>query len=76
MLGYVYYKYILGHDKVKVENVVEENGPNVEIYETKHTRTTIVYKGDYVPYSTMLLNFYKSTYGNDTESQEKEEEKK
>lgn len=57
-----------------VEKVVEENKPNVKIYETKHTRTTIIYKDDSVPYTTMLLNFIKSTYGSSTESQKQEDD--
>ncbi len=57
-----------------VEKVVEENKSNVKIYETKHSRTTITYKDDSVPYTTMLLNYIKSTYGGSTESQKREEE--
>ncbi|KTF73576.1 hypothetical protein cypCar_00033115 [Cyprinus carpio] len=75
MLGYAYYKYTLGDDKAKVEKVIEDNRPNVKIYETKHTRTTIIYKDDSVPYTTMLLNFIKSSYGSSTESQKQDEEK-
>ncbi|KTF96566.1 hypothetical protein cypCar_00008420 [Cyprinus carpio] len=75
MLGYAYYKYTLGSDKV--EKVVEDNSPNVKIYETKHTRTTVIYKDseDSVPYTTMLLNFFKGTSGSSQESEKQEEEK-
>ncbi|KAK2888832.1 hypothetical protein Q8A67_014207 [Cirrhinus molitorella] len=75
MLGYAYYKYTLGDVKVEKKVVEEENRSNVEIYETKHTRTTIIYKEDSVPYTTMLLNFFRSTNGSSTESQKQEEEK-
>lgn len=60
---------------VEKKVVEEENKPNVKIYETKHTRTTVIYKEDSVPYTTMLLSFFKSTYGSSSENQKQEEEK-
>ncbi|XP_073708176.1 small integral membrane protein 26-like [Garra rufa] len=74
-IGYAYYKYTIGDIKVEKKVVEEENNPNVKTHETKRIQTTIIYKEDSVPHTTMLSNFYKSTYGSYPESQKQDEDK-
>ncbi|XP_028830057.1 small integral membrane protein 26-like isoform X2 [Denticeps clupeoides] len=45
---------------VRPEVEDREQDPNVKIYETKYSKTTIVYRPDFVPYSDRILNFFKS----------------
>ncbi|XP_037621645.1 small integral membrane protein 26-like [Sebastes umbrosus] len=47
----------------KEEKVEEPEDPNKVVYETLHSKTTIQYKKDFVPYSTRVYNFIKSFSG-------------
>ncbi|KAF6724576.1 hypothetical protein FQA47_015859 [Oryzias melastigma] len=62
--SFAYFKYTGRYDDTteqKKEEVVEEPAdPNTHVYVTAHTRTTITYKKDFVPFTTRLYNFYKS----------------
>uniref|UniRef100_A0A3B5AH09 Small integral membrane protein 26 n=1 Tax=Stegastes partitus TaxID=144197 RepID=A0A3B5AH09_9TELE len=40
------------------------DNPYRVVYETAHTKTVIVYKKDFVPYTTRLFNFFNSFTGN------------
>ncbi|XP_035032621.2 small integral membrane protein 26 [Hippoglossus stenolepis] len=65
MIGsYAYSKYTgRNEDKpAKREEKVEED-PKQVVYVTAHTKTIIVYKEDFVPYSTRIYNFIKSFGG-------------
>lgn len=53
----------------------EDNRPNVKKYETSHSKTTIVYRENFVPYSTRLLNLFRSTNESSPEGQNHEEQK-
>ncbi|XP_043098136.1 small integral membrane protein 26-like [Puntigrus tetrazona] len=74
VLGSLFCKYRFGDNVAKVEQV-DDDEHNVEVYETKYTRTTIIYKKDSVPYSTMLLNYINSKFGSSKESQKQEDGK-
>ncbi|XP_060949567.1 small integral membrane protein 26-like [Limanda limanda] len=67
MIGsYAYYQYTSGdEDKPgkRKERVEEQEDPNQVVYVTPHTKTVIVYKEDFVPYSTRILSFIKSFSG-------------
>ncbi|KAL2076286.1 hypothetical protein ACEWY4_028118 [Coilia grayii] len=55
----IYYKYSHKDDPFVASQPGEEvDKPNVKKYETTHNKTTIVYKEDFVPYSTRLINFF------------------
>ncbi|XP_070684463.1 small integral membrane protein 26-like [Pempheris klunzingeri] len=62
MVGsYAYLKYTGRYDDTPVttEEEVQED-PNQVVYETAHTKTIIIYKKDFVPYSTRIYNFIRS----------------
>lgn len=45
--------------------------PNQEVYSTAHSTTTIVYREDFVPYTTRIMNLIKYVSGDSTsESQD------
>lgn len=52
--------FLLNSEQKKEEVVEEPADPNTHVYVTAHTRTTITYKKDFVPFTTRLYNFYKS----------------
>ncbi|KAM3864845.1 small integral membrane protein 26-like [Diretmus argenteus] len=69
MIGsYAYYSYtgtgkkpastLVGEEKQK-----EPEKTNQVIHETAHTKTIIIYKEDFVPYTTRIYNFIKSFSG-------------
>lgn len=61
MLGsYGYYVYTRGDEYLfkKSDMNEEEQPPNPDeaVFETAHTKTTIVYKDNFVPYRTRIVN--------------------
>lgn len=46
--------------KGKPEDQQEEEDENTVVYKTPHSKTVIVYKKDFVPYTTRIYNFIKS----------------
>lgn len=48
---------------VKKEEVEEPQDPNQEVYKTAHTKTVIIYKKDFVPYTTRIYNLISSFSG-------------
>ncbi|XP_051996802.1 small integral membrane protein 26-like [Xyrauchen texanus] len=74
--GYGYYRYMHKNDPpIQMPMEEEDNRPNVKKYETKHSKTTIVYKENFVPYSTRFLNLFRSTSESSPESPNHEEQK-
>lgn len=45
---------------MKKEDVQEPDDPNEVVYQTAHTKTIVVYKKDFVPYTTRIHNLIKS----------------
>ncbi|XP_073320809.1 small integral membrane protein 26-like [Pagrus major] len=64
MIGsYAYFKYTGRLDGVPVEKgeeVQEPEDPNQVVHQTPHSKTVIIYKKDFVPYTTRIYNFIKS----------------
>ncbi|XP_070840827.1 small integral membrane protein 26-like [Chaetodon trifascialis] len=63
MIGtYVYtvYKGAREGEPGKKEEVQVPENTNQVIYETPHSKTIIIYKKDFVPYTTRIYNFIKS----------------
>ncbi|XP_044202489.1 small integral membrane protein 26-like [Thunnus albacares] len=64
MIGsYAYYSYTGRYEdkSEKKEEVVQEpDDPNQVVHQTAHTKTVIIYKKDFVPYTTRIQNFIKS----------------
>lgn len=66
MLGsYGYYVYTRGDEYPLKKSDIEEQppNPNEAVFETAHTKTTIVYKENFVPYSTRIVRLFKSLIG-------------
>ncbi|MED6251784.1 hypothetical protein ATANTOWER_002902 [Ataeniobius toweri] len=65
MIGsYAYYKYTGRFDDTKVRTEIEEpEEPNKHVYQTAHSKTVIMYKEDFVPYSRRIYDFIKSFSG-------------
>ncbi|KAM3623119.1 uncharacterized protein V6R79_007259 [Siganus canaliculatus] len=66
MIGsYAFFKYTGRYDDVPVikQQVQEPENPNEVVYQTAHSKTTIIYKKDFVPYTTRIYNFIKSFSG-------------
>uniref|UniRef100_A0A3Q3IS04 Uncharacterized protein n=1 Tax=Monopterus albus TaxID=43700 RepID=A0A3Q3IS04_MONAL len=60
MIGsYAFFKYT-GLKKEEEEEVQELEDPNRVVIETAHTKTTIIYRKDFVPYTTRIYNYIKS----------------
>ncbi|KAG5278661.1 hypothetical protein AALO_G00101400 [Alosa alosa] len=55
-----YYRYSHKEPLVTATPVEEEDKENVKKYQGTHHKTTVVYKEEFVPYSTRLLNLLKS----------------
>lgn len=49
----------------------EDNRPNVKKYETTHLKTTVVYKENFVPFSTRFLSLFGSTKKSEKHEEEK-----
>ncbi|XP_040892437.1 small integral membrane protein 26-like [Toxotes jaculatrix] len=64
MIGsYAYYKYTGRYEDTAVqkeEEVEEQENPNKVVYQTAHSKTVMVYKKDFVPYSSRIYNFITS----------------
>ncbi|KAM9363520.1 small integral membrane protein 26-like [Symphorus nematophorus] len=64
MIGsYAFFKYTGHYEDTPVkkeEEVPEQENPNEVVYKTAHSKTVIVYKKDFVPYTTRIYNFFKS----------------
>ncbi|XP_053190252.1 small integral membrane protein 26-like [Scomber japonicus] len=61
LCSYAYYSYTGRYDKaVKEEVEPEPENPNQFVYESAHSKTIIVYKENFVPYTTRIYNFVKS----------------
>uniref|UniRef100_M4A766 Small integral membrane protein 26 n=1 Tax=Xiphophorus maculatus TaxID=8083 RepID=M4A766_XIPMA len=56
--SYVLFKYTGLKQKFE-----EPENPNKHVYETAHSKTVIIYKEDFVPYSRRIYNFIKSLSG-------------
>uniref|UniRef100_A0A8C6KA87 Long intergenic non-protein coding RNA 493 n=2 Tax=Nothobranchius furzeri TaxID=105023 RepID=A0A8C6KA87_NOTFU len=68
MVGsYAYIKYTSPKDDVSAPVEEEPDDPNKHIYQGKHLRSVVIYKKDFVPYSTRIYNFIKS-FSEGTES--------
>uniref|UniRef100_A0A087XWM2 Small integral membrane protein 26 n=1 Tax=Poecilia formosa TaxID=48698 RepID=A0A087XWM2_POEFO len=62
--SYAFLKYTGRLDDPVVNQKFEEpENPNKHVYETAHSKTIIVYKEDFVPYSRRIYNFIKSLSG-------------
>lgn len=72
---YVIVHNVLFYFVVEMPVEEEDNRPNVKKYETAHSKTIIVYKENFVPYSTRLLNFFRNTSESSPDSQNQEERK-
>ncbi|XP_028461585.1 small integral membrane protein 26 [Perca flavescens] len=62
MVGsYAFFRYTGRYKDTPVkEEVPEPEDPNKVVYLSDHSKTVIVYKKDFVPYSTRIYNFIKS----------------
>ncbi|XP_040002577.1 small integral membrane protein 26-like [Xiphias gladius] len=64
MIGsYAYFRYTGRYEDTPVkkeEEVQEQEDPNQVVYQTAHTKTVLVYKKDFVPYSSRIYNFIRS----------------
>ncbi|XP_023810787.1 small integral membrane protein 26-like [Oryzias latipes] len=66
MVGsYAYFKYTGRYDdpteqKKEEEEVEEPADPNTHVYVTAHSKTTVTYKKDFVPFTTRIYNYVKS----------------
>ncbi|TNM85564.1 hypothetical protein fugu_007835 [Takifugu bimaculatus] len=63
--SYAFFKYTGRYDdapvlKGKPEDQQEEEDENTVVYKTPHSKTVIIYKKDFVPYTTRIYNFIKS----------------
>ncbi|XP_076584910.1 small integral membrane protein 26-like [Chaetodon auriga] len=58
--GYITYKGPRQDEPGKKEEVQVPENTNQVIYETPHSKTIIIYKKDFVPYTTRIYNFIKS----------------
>ncbi|XP_078138812.1 small integral membrane protein 26-like [Centroberyx gerrardi] len=68
MIGsYAYYRHMGYYDEKTVKKEEQEEkekqNPNEVVYKTAHTKTIIIYKEDFVPFSTRIQNFFKSFSG-------------
>ncbi|KAM4612368.1 small integral membrane protein 26-like [Polymixia lowei] len=67
MVGsYGYYKYMGYYEEKPVKEEEKDKGPenqNEAVYKTAHTKTTVIYKEDFVPYTTRIYNFINSFSG-------------
>ncbi|XP_068583281.1 small integral membrane protein 26-like [Cebidichthys violaceus] len=67
MVGsYAYVKYSGRFEDTPVEKkeeVQEPEDPNKVVHQTAHSKTVIVYRKDFVPYSTRIYNFIRSFSG-------------
>ncbi|KAM4750409.1 small integral membrane protein 26-like [Anableps anableps] len=67
MVGsYAFFKYTGRYDETKGEvrqEIEEPEDPNKEVYKTAHSKTIIIYKKDFVPYSRRIYNFIQSFSG-------------
>ncbi|KAK2919496.1 hypothetical protein Q8A73_003867 [Channa argus] len=62
MIGsYAYFRLTGPHEDMpaKREEEVESN-PNQVVYQTAHSKTVVIYKKDFVPYTTRIYNFLQS----------------
>ncbi|KAM9769472.1 small integral membrane protein 26-like [Menidia menidia] len=67
-----YFKYTGHYDEMaeKIEEqkeaneVKEQEDPDTKVYRTAHSKTTIIYKKDFVPYTTRIYNLFQSFSGN------------
>ncbi|KAL6455879.1 hypothetical protein MHYP_G00357300 [Metynnis hypsauchen] len=71
---YGYYRYQHRNDPpVEMPKEEEDTRPNVKTVKTSHLSTTIVYKEDFVPYSTRFLNLFRPTTNSCSGCQDDEE---
>ncbi|XP_055014687.1 small integral membrane protein 26-like [Boleophthalmus pectinirostris] len=67
MVGsYLYFKYTGKFDTpefTQPPKTEEMENPNEVTYNTAHSKTVIVYKKDFVPYTTRIMNFIESFTG-------------
>ncbi|XP_061882181.1 small integral membrane protein 26-like [Entelurus aequoreus] len=66
MIGsYGYYRYTGRHDPPiqMEEEIPDESNPKNVFHKTAHTKTIIIYKKDFVPYTTRIYNFVQSFIG-------------
>lgn len=57
--GYMKYTGRLDQSPEKAGEEVVEQDDNTVVYTTPHTRTSITYKQDFVPYTTRIYNFFR-----------------
>lgn len=50
---------------MKTEDVEKAEDPDQVVYQTAHTKTIITYKKDFVPFTTRIYNFFKSSSSED-----------
>ncbi|XP_037329083.1 small integral membrane protein 26-like [Pungitius pungitius] len=63
MLGsYSYYRYMRPKDDTP-EVLQEPRDPNEHVHQTAYSKTVIIYKKDFVPYTTRIYNFLRSFSG-------------
>ncbi|KAJ3614905.1 hypothetical protein NHX12_018474 [Muraenolepis orangiensis] len=63
-VGYYSYKGYVTVNKNNKKEEVEPENPNQLVYRTAHTRTVVVCKEDFVPYTTRVYNFFNPPPGN------------
>lgn len=60
-MNWIIYSDPLCFSSVVMEKPEElEEGENTVVYKTPHCKTVIIYKNDFVPYTTRIYNFIKS----------------
>ncbi|XP_072319693.1 small integral membrane protein 26-like [Eucyclogobius newberryi] len=65
MVGsYFYFKYTGKYDDLEPPTPKPEaKNPNEVVYQTAHTNSVIIYKKDFVPFTTRIMNFIESFTG-------------
>lgn len=52
--------FFFSHTEMEENRPEKEKNPQEKVYETPYAKTVIVYKKDFVPYSTRISNFFAS----------------
>nr|XP_043884752.1 small integral membrane protein 26-like [Solea senegalensis] len=65
VVSYGYFKYTGRYEGMSVRNeeeTQEPEDPNKFVHQTAHSKTVMVYKKDFVPYSTQIQNFISTLF--------------
>ncbi|XP_077380866.1 small integral membrane protein 26-like [Festucalex cinctus] len=70
MIGSLGYFYSTSHDKNSTDSAQNEEertevpkNANEIVYKTAHSKTVVIYKKDFVPYTTRMCKFFESFTG-------------